>query len=170
MSARSRRATTDEERSLFYETFADVKPLQPHAKPAARPKKKAPPEPTKAAKPVKAAAKPKPALKPVRDVPPEIGGHRATQLRKGRGDPEARLDLHGMTQSEAHRALLRFLTRARANEARMVLIITGKSGVLNRQFKPWLAQGEFAPLVSGVSGAHKRHGGAGAFYVLLKRR
>lgn len=170
MSVRSRRATTDEERSLFYETFADVKPLRPHARPAARPKKKAPPEPAKTPKAVKAVAKPKPVPKPPRDIPPEIGGHRAIQLRKGRGEPEARLDLHGMTQAEAHRALLRFLIRARANEARMVLVITGKSGVLNRQFRPWLAQGEFASLVSGVSSAHKSHGGAGAFYVLLKRR
>lgn len=170
MSAR-RRATTDEERSLFYETFADVKPLRPAAKPRARPKKVEPP--AKMPKTPKAKAPPpppKPLPKPVRDVPPEIGGHRATQLRKGRGEPEARLDLHGMTQAEAHRALLRFLTRARANDARMVLVIPGKSGVLNRQFKPWLAQGEFASLVSGVSGAHKRHGGAGAFYVLLKRK
>jgi DNA-nicking Smr family endonuclease len=160
-----RRTTTDEERALFYETLSDVKPLRPVAKP---PRAKTPP----AAKPAKSAkpkASPRAAPRPVRDSPPEIGGHRAAQLRKGRGEPEARLDLHGMTQAEAHRALLRFLTRARSNEARMVLVIPGKSGVLNRQFKLWLAQGEFAALVSGVSGAHKRHGGAGAFYVLLKK-
>lgn len=164
----ARRATTDEERALFYETFSDVKPLKPLAKPA-RTKKSAPPPAAKPAKAVKPKPSPKPAAKPVCDTPPEIGGHRAAQLRKGRGEPEARLDLHGMTQAEAHRALLRFLTRARANEARMVLVIPGKSGVLNRQFKLWLAQGEFATLVSGVSGAHKRHGGSGAFYVLLKK-
>ena len=168
MSAGARRATTDDERLLFYETLSDVKPLRPVARPPARSRK--PPPATKPAK----AAKAKPAAKPrtpapARNEPPEIGGHRAVHLKRGRAEPEARLDLHGMTQDAAHRALLRFLGRARANGARMVLVIPGKSGVLNKQFKRWLAEGAFAPLVSGVSAAHKRHGGAGAFYVLLKR-
>jgi DNA-nicking Smr family endonuclease len=165
MTPRERRVATEDERALFYETFSDVKPIRPHAKPAAA-KKKTPPPP-KATKP-KAKAKPKPPPV-VRDEPPEISGHRATPIKRGRIEPEARLDLHGLTQDAAHRTLIRFLQRGRANGARVVLVITGKSGVLNRQFKPWLAQGDLRSLVSGVSRAHKRHGGAGAYYVLLRK-
>jgi DNA-nicking Smr family endonuclease len=166
MKEGTRRIATEAERALFYETLADAKPLRPQAKPA-RPKKKAPPPPPKAAKPkAAAAAKPKP-VAVARDAPPEIGGHRATPLKRGRLEPEARLDLHGMKQDTAHRAVLRFLQRGRVMGARVVLVITGKSGVLNRQFKLWLGEGELTALVSGVSTAHKRHGGAGAYYVLL---
>ena len=167
MKPGERRVATEDERALFYETFADVKPLKPHAKPARAKKKPPPPPSAKTAKP-KAKAKPKPSPV-VRDALPEIAGHRTTPLKRGRLDPEARLDLHGLTQDAAHRALIRFLQRSRANGARVVLVITGKSGVLNRQFKPWLGQGELRALVSGVSTAHKRHGGAGAYYVLLKK-
>jgi DNA-nicking Smr family endonuclease len=164
-----RRVATEAERALFYETFADVKPIKPHAKPARAKKKPVPPAPPKAAKAkAKAKAKPKPPAL-VRDEPPEIGGHRATPMKRGRLEPEARLDLHGHTQDSAHRAVVRFLQRGQAMGARVVLVITGKSGILNRQFKLWLAQGEMKPLVSGVSAAHKRHGGAGAYYVLLKK-
>jgi len=169
MSARGpRRTATEAERELFYRTLADVKPLKPHVKPPARPKKASPPP--------KPPAKPKPSPKPAKPLPrrdsepPEIGGHRATHLRRGRMEPEATLDLHGMTQETAHRALLRFLQRGRANGARVVLVITGKSGVLRRELKLWLAHGELSPLVSGVSSAHVRHGGAGASYILLKRQ
>jgi DNA-nicking Smr family endonuclease len=168
MKPGERRIATEDERALFYETFADVKPLKPHTKPVRAKKKPPSPLPAKAAK-AKPKAKPKPPLPVVRDAPPEIGGHRTTPLKRGRLEPEARLDLHGLTQDAAHRALIRFLQRGRANGARVVLVITGKSGVLNRQLKPWLAQGELRALVSGVSTAHKRHGGAGAYYVLLKK-
>jgi DNA-nicking Smr family endonuclease len=160
-----RRVATEAERTLFYATLADARPLKPHARALARTKKKPTPAPARIAKPKPA---PKPAAAP-RDVPPEIGGHRSTPLKRGRLEPEARLDLHGLTQESAHRTLVRFLARARANNARLVLVITGKSGVLNKQFKLWLAQGELKPLVSGVSSAHKRHGGSGAYYILLKR-
>ena len=164
MSTRVRRTTTEAERELFHDALADVKPLRPVARPP-RVKKTARAEPES---PKRSTAK-LPAAKPVIEEPAEIGGHRARHVRKGSLEPEARLDLHGMTQDAAHRAILRFLERGRANGARVVLIIPGKSGVLNRQFKLWLAQGDFARLVSGVSVAHKRHGGAGAFYVQLKR-
>jgi len=162
-----RRLTTEAERELFYDVLADVKPLKVQAPR----KKKASPQPKPASKPKPPAKIEKVAKRPVRtpDEPPAFGGHRAVQVRKGRVEPEAKFDLHGMTQETAHRALFGFLHRARANGARVVLVVTGKSGVLNRQFKPWLAQGEFGALVSGVSSAHKRHGGSGAYYVLLKR-
>jgi len=162
MNTRVPRRATEAERALFYETLADVKPLKPQAKPPSPRPKKPPPKPVARGKP----AKPPPRLD---TEPPEIGGHRAVHMRKGRIEPEASLDLHGMNQERAHRALVKFLQRGRANDARVVLVITGKSGVLNRQLRLWLGHADVRPLVSGVSAAHRRHGGAGAYYVTLRK-
>src|ERR1019366_4885255 len=87
---------------------------------------------------------------------------------------DARLDLHGLTQSEAHAALLRFLRSAGARDARLVLVITGKGrggepGVLRRQVPQWLGLPEFRSLVLGFEDAHVTHGGEGALYVRLRR-
>jgi DNA-nicking Smr family endonuclease len=96
---------------------------------------------------------------------------------------DARIDLHGLTQSPAHRKLLHFLEAAQADGARMVLVITGKGkpgepggygfqerGVLRRAVPDWLRSAAFQPIVSGFSEAGRRHGGAGAIYVRLRRR
>ena len=88
---------------------------------------------------------------------------------RGRLEPEARLDLHGMTQSAAYRTLLRFLIDAHAREKSLVLVITGKGGVLRGQLPLWLGQADLRGLVAGLREAHVRHGGAGAFYVLMRK-
>jgi DNA-nicking Smr family endonuclease len=97
------------------------------------------------------------------------------RVARGREPIDARIDLHGLTQAEAHAALSRFLHAASARGARMVLIITGKGtrsgeGVLKRQVPLWLALPEFRDLVIGFEGAHAAHGGEGALYVRLRRR
>jgi DNA-nicking Smr family endonuclease len=102
---------------------------------------------------------------------------RRTRQRLVRGTQEidARLDLHGRTQSEAHAALLRFLHRAQADGAKTVLVITGKGGsagergVLKRQVPHWLALPEFRSLVVGFGPAGIGHGGEGALYVRVRR-
>jgi len=94
---------------------------------------------------------------------------RQRNRRRGRGEPEARLDLHGMTHDGAYRALMRFLMAAQGEDKRLVLVVTGKGGVLRGALPLWLGQTELEPLVSGVSEAHIRHGGSGAFYVSLRR-
>lgn len=101
---------------------------------------------------------------------PAIGGHEDARLRRGRGEPEGRIDLHGLTHDGAYRALLRFLLSAQAGEKRLVLVITGKGGVLRANLPLWLGQQELRPLIGGVSEAHATHGGSGAFYVALRRR
>jgi DNA-nicking Smr family endonuclease len=89
---------------------------------------------------------------------------------------EGRVDLHGLTQPEAHSLLLSFLSRAHADGVRHVLVITGKGasfgsdGVLRRAVPQWLATPPFSSLVSGIDEASRRHGGGGAFYVRLKRK
>lgn len=101
-----------------------------------------------------------------------------SQLSRGRKDIDARIDLHGMTQTRAHRALLRFLQNASGDGLTFVLVITGKGraadpdsgrGVLRRQVPQWLALPEFRSLVVGFDEAHVGHGGEGALYVRLRR-
>lgn len=103
------------------------------------------------------------------------GLDRSTARRMARGDkrPEARVDLHGMTQDRAHRALSSFIARSAAENRRLVLVITGKgengSGVLRHYVPRWIDTPALRRHVLGVFEAHQRHGGAGAFYVYLRR-
>lgn len=98
------------------------------------------------------------------------------KLAKGRLQIEARVDLHGMTQSEAHMLLLDFLHRAYAMGIRHVLVITGKGtsmggdGVLRKAVPAWFATPSFRPLVGSYEVAARHHGGGGALYVRLRRQ
>jgi DNA-nicking Smr family endonuclease len=98
------------------------------------------------------------------------------KLAKGRLAIEARVDLHGLNQVEAHSLLLSFLHRAFSGGVRHVLVITGKGsslgseGVLRRAVPAWFATPPFRPLVSGYDDAARSHGGAGALYVRLRRQ
>jgi DNA-nicking Smr family endonuclease len=103
------------------------------------------------------------------------------RLARGHLGIGARLDLHGMTQQQAHAALLRFLHRAQASDVRLALVVTGKGGgnaaagggqrgVLRRQVPLWLSLPEFRRFIVGFEEAHVGHGGAGALYVRLRRR
>ena len=158
---RSPRTPSEEERALFRNVLKGVKPLRP-AKKLADSK---PPKP----KPAPATKTPAPAV--IKEEPvPNIGGHLEMRLRRGRAEPEAKLDLHGFRESEAYRALEGFLSQARAGEQRLVLVITGKGGVLRANLPRWLEEAPFRGIVAGVNEAHPRHGGAGAFYVALKRK
>ena len=101
-----------------------------------------------------------------------LGRRERSRLSKGRSEIDARLDLHGMTQTRAHRTLLGFLQRAHHDGLTFVLVITGKGvagdaerGVLRRQVPQWLALPEFRTLVVGFEEAHIGHGGEGALYV-----
>jgi DNA-nicking Smr family endonuclease len=100
-------------------------------------------------------------------------------VARGKQPIDARLDLHGLTQHEAHGALLRFLATASARGARLVLVITGKGkrgdgdererGVLRRQVPQWLGLPEFRDFVVGFEDAAIAHGGEGALYVRVRR-
>jgi DNA-nicking Smr family endonuclease len=109
-------------------------------------------------------------------VSPVLDRPTLTKLSRGRLPIEGRVDLHGMTQSEAYALLLSFLQRAQANDVRFVLIITGKGfssggdGVLRRQVPTWLSTPPFRTLVSSHDVSARHHGGEGALYVRLRRR
>ena len=113
-------------------------------------------------------------------VPPlaSLGRRERSRLSRGKNEIDARLDLHGMTQTRAHRALFGFLQRAHRDGLTFVLVITGKGkvggaeserGVLRRQVPLWLSLPEFRSLVVGYEEAHIGHGGTGALYVRVRR-
>ena len=106
-------------------------------------------------------------------------------LARGRGAVDSAIDLHGMTQAEAHRALRRFLLHAQSRGCRLTIVVTGKGdfksrsnaaswvdepGVLRRLVPHWLREAELRAVVLGFEEAGRAHGGAGALYVRLRRR
>jgi DNA-nicking Smr family endonuclease len=178
----------DDDEALWEKVVETAAPLK-------RGRNAAAPKPPKVAAPVAKAKSPqgprptqpapKPAPKPSH-VPRAAPLDRQTsrQLDKGKLEVEARLDLHGMRQRDAHAQLRRFLKTAQARGLRHVLVITGKGadqaaaksfyeederGVLRNAVPHWLAEPEFAALVVSFSPAPRRLGGEGALYVRLRR-
>jgi DNA-nicking Smr family endonuclease len=182
VAPRRRRALSEEERVLWESVAKQTKPLRKKLRAA-----KAAAEPSAAETPVAAKSIPPPKSLPSAAMPraakPEapplapLGRRERSQLSRGRKEIDARLDLHGMTQTRAHRALSGFLQRAHSDGLTFVLIITGKGkigaeserGVLRRQVPQWLSLPEFRSLVVGFEEAHIGHGGEGALYVRIRR-
>jgi DNA-nicking Smr family endonuclease len=167
-----KRAATDEERALFEAVLQGADPSEPAP---------AKPEPS-----AEATAAPK--LPPRRIRPSGVDGRTAERLRKGAIEPDAKLDLHGLTEDAAHRALVTFLRGAIASGARLALVVTGKGlqpsapdepfdleldrrtrGVLKTMVPRWLQEPGLVRFVADVRTAHRRHGGAGALYVYLRK-
>lgn len=119
-------------------------------------------------------AKPKAPRRSPPPAPADIEPKRKRRIAREREDIGGRLDLHGMDQDRARAALHGFLLRAYEDGRRAVLVITGKGmlgdGVLRRRAPEWLADPAVRHVVAGVSEAARRHGGAGALYVALKRK
>ena len=162
----------NEDAALWEMVARTVKPL--HRKKTARPEPpETKPSPVKIGRdrPLPSA---RPSAAPPSAAPPSAGFDRATltKLKKGRLAPEARLDLHGMTQGEAHAALHRFIRYAWSNGARTVLVITGKGkaggGTLRRMVPLWLEEEELARIVLAHTPARAKDGGEGALYVRLR--
>ena len=119
-----------------------------------------------------------PAQPPEPESPPLdrlAGVDRATaeRLKRGRRAIEARLDLHGLTQAEAHRALAAFIAGSRSAALRCVLVITGhgrlSGGILKSAVPRWLDEPDLRRAVLAIAPAQPQHGGHGALYVLLRR-
>lgn len=117
----------------------------------------------------------RPSAKPKSGAPAVPPANRGGEKRVRRGQVEigASLDLHGHTQVTARAALVRFLRTAYARGDRTVIVVTGVGragqGVLKRLVPEWLAERDIRAIIAGYAQAHRAHGGAGAFYVFLKR-
>ncbi len=197
MSRRPRGLHPDE-RELWHRVAATARALHPdHPQRPDRsekqPPQKAKPQPKPLFKPFQLgdALRPQPRL---HDLAPSLEQHLTTALlrmdrnifgkmSRGKVQPEARIDLHGMTLAEAHPELIRFILGAHAGGKRLVLVITGKGkrgvdhgpipqrmGALRHQVPQWLAQPPLGALILQVASASLKHGGAGAYYVYLKRQ
>jgi DNA-nicking Smr family endonuclease len=173
------RGLSDDERALWDTVTRAVAPLRRR-----KAKKEPESEPAKTAALVNAPARTAPSFMPAksapRPAPPPLAplGRRMRQkLARGSEAIDARIDLHGMTQADAHVALAHFLRRAQNGGARVVLVITGKGaregdserGVLRRQVPLWLESAALRPLIVGFESATVGHGGAGALYVRVRR-
>ncbi len=184
-SGKRTRELTDEELTLWRGVAQSIRPLgRPPAKTtgAAATAEAGSGGRNGKAKPARTVARTKPSPAPAPVAPPKplasLDRRTRQKLARGREPIEARLDLHGLTQSEAHAALTRFLRRAQGDDQRFVLIVTGKGargdggerGVLRRRVPQWLAMPEMRDTVLGFETAHAGHGGDGALYVRIRKR
>jgi DNA-nicking Smr family endonuclease len=185
-SRRKARALPHGEAELWRSAMRDVRPLQRRPKTAAAP----PDAPPEMPPPRRSAAIAAPASRPLAPLEdgraPGLDKRTAERLKRGRYPIEARLDLHGMVQEEAHRALTGFVAEAAARGQRCVLVITGKGlrrlaeaqeaplsgdlGILRAAVPRWLGEPALRPHILAVTAAQPRHGGGGALYVLLRRQ
>jgi len=183
MSARDRsrrRVLTREERTLWSTFTRSIAPLRNDTSSSAEeePEQAITAPTTRPASSVVPSASPPAQRQPLAPPLAPLGRRMRTRVARGREAIDARIDLHGLTQSEAHAALLHFLRSASARGARLVLVITGKGlrgegdrhrGVLRRQVPQWLGLNEFRPFVIGFEDAHITHGGEGALYVRVRK-
>lgn len=158
--AKTARPLKGKDKPIFLVDEADETGQQQPSAPE-RPKQQAPVFPAKPA--------PRPHLLHPIDKPTH------KKIAKGRVVIEGRIDLHGLTQSEAYGLLLGFLQRAHLRKLRHVLVITGKGssfgsdGVLRQAVPLWFTTPAFRILVNGYEDAARNHGGTGAIYVRLRR-
>ncbi len=176
-SKRPPRRLTQGEIELWTVVTADVRPMR------VRPVAPAPVEPPSA--PPSASLRPAGAPSPVKFIPSppppppaRIGDldHRTrAKIKRGRLEVDVKLDLHGMRQDEAQRALNGFLRRAQASGAKVAIVVTGKGlsreegGVLRRVVPMWLQAPALRDVVVSFGEAARHHGGEGALYVRIRR-
>jgi DNA-nicking Smr family endonuclease len=164
-----RRLGADEE-ALWSRVAATVRPLGGRSRLTQRPlpvlAARAPdvPEPRKLSK--QAAKAPVAAA--------TLDGHWDRRMMKGRMAPERVLDLHGFGRDVAHDALTHAIQSAAIDGVRVLLVVTGKGsreggGVLRAQLPHWLEAPGLRPYIAALRPAHPRHGGGGAWYVIVRR-
>ena len=175
---RSRRLGPDDLR-LWHHVTRDVTPLRPTpAQPPSSASAVAEPLATAPHPMLSRSARRRPLPELAPGTVADLDRATAERLRRGALAIDGRLDLHGLTQDEAHAALDRFLAGSAARGRRCVLVITGKGlgdggggrGVLRQAVPRWLNEAPNRARILAVMPAQPKHGGAGALYVLLKRK
>jgi DNA-nicking Smr family endonuclease len=176
------RRLSPDEQALWDKVVASVRPLHQRAASPPAPAE-ATPEPAKPA-----PAPPRPRASPRRTLPAPpppapgttLDGSWDRRLSRGLVQPDATVDLHGHNLATAYELLDDRLDRAIAEGARLLLLITGKPptdkrrpvgrGAIRAAVGDWLHASRHASAIAAVRGAHPRHGGAGALYIVLRRK
>ena len=184
------RSLSEEERQLWAKVKRTIAPLDLAVQPEPVAVVPVPPaiievtalERTLETKPPAAVAKKPPAPKP--PAPRALDHKTRTRLSRGANPVGGTIDLHGMRQDEAYRALRAFLVRCQIRGDRFAIVVTGKGsrsyeqdhssfrqrGVLRTAVPQWFVTDIFRDLVVGYSEASPSHGGSGALYVQIRRR
>jgi DNA-nicking Smr family endonuclease len=171
------RSLSPDEAELWAKVTATISPLSREKLPGQSAEK----PPTRVAPKVKpVAVRAAPAAAPQRPRPgTTLDGHWDRRLRSGSIEPDRILDLHGLNLDGAWQAIDRGLDDAIARGDRVVLLITGhhrpgeppvERGKIRAAVHDWLAASRHAGRIAAVRGAHKRHGGGGSLYIILRRR
>lgn len=120
-----------------------------------------------------------PPAPPLRAVARDMDKRSQTKLKRGEFPIDGTLDLHGLSEARAHHRLIEFLLTHHQRQSRCLLIITGQGrntatgraeGALRRNLPRWCQEAPVAPFILSVEQAQTKHGGNGAFYVLLRRK
>lgn len=181
------RLPTPDERRLWRFAIRDADPLPGRPGDDAEEAAPVPPAPEPVATSLAPPPTPRPSGGPPKHgrppLPPLTPGSLANidrrtgdRFRRGQLEIDGRIDLHGMTQAQAHGALTGFVHRAWNEGRRCVLVITGKGtysgspGVLRQAVPRWLGDPALRPMVLALQPAQPKDGGDGALYVLIKRR
>ena len=159
----------EREYSPFLEEFGEVPPPMP-SKPAQKPKKQ-----KRQTVAEGAGRKPLPVQPTLRDLghgeSDGLDKRTAEKMRKGKLVIDARIDLHGMSQEQAHRALNAFIEAAYLNQKRLVQVVTGKGrGILQNAVPQWLNQMPNRARIVSFTHAPRNQGGDGALHILIKRQ
>jgi DNA-nicking Smr family endonuclease len=168
--SKGKRSLTEEEQTLWGRVAATVKPRRGPKQPAAN---ASPAPPVSPRKPSHAPLQQPKSNAAKRTLAPPQDRGAEKRVRRGKLEIGGKLDLHGHTLATGRTALVRFLHAAYDRGDRTVIVITGVGraghGVLKQNLPDWLASAEVRAFVAGFAQAHRAHGGAGAFYVFLKR-
>jgi DNA-nicking Smr family endonuclease len=137
-----------------------------------RPPKPAPRRPPPPATPPPVAVRPRVPPRPIADATLDGGWDR--RLRSGDIRPDRVIDLHGHTLAAAHDQLLMALEDGTAYGLRVLLVVTGKGrgdrpGRIRAELAGWLESATLRSRIAALRPAHPRHGGSGAFYIILRR-
>lgn len=171
-----------DEAELWARVAASIRPLPGRTRPV----------PAPIVRPITEAAPPRPEPPKRKPLANRVAVDAATldaswdrKVRTGRMDPDMTIDLHGYTSSRAHAELVRRIEDAALSGARVLLVITGKGaragdrerdhddrprGVIRSSLREWLHAPDLRPFIAALRPAHPRHGGGGAWYVILRRR
>lgn len=177
------RRLAPEEAALWARVMANVRPIEPGRPPVVTGPAAPPVKQTKSAKiagVALAAPAPKPVAKPRNAVGVTLDGGWDRKLSRGVVAPDCTIDLHGHTLDTAYRLLDGALAQAIAAGDRVILLVTGRPpragserphgrGAIRAAVGDWLNGSRHSGAIAAVRGAHPRHGGAGALYIVLRR-